>query len=400
MNDSEGNAAVHGYLDDERFYQTFKLPPNARRQADFNVTYADFGHRTDEHVLLRFLLTTKDKLAQQHGVRILSPDRPGFGGTTDVPPADRVTVWLEIVEALVKHLAIRHISILGYSGGSIYAMNILLHLRYLLHPTRPYVALCAPWVHPSHSGVPTLKLAGLLPNGLVGRYNQLVQFVGSMGSAFHYSDILAGLVPSLSRGSNPVVTGADPDAVALEESLATEIFRRMMNEDVRGISQDALLLLKRDEYPGCWGTWDDYDKLVPLLAQAEMEMERHATDSSPVSPLRVHVFYAESDMMIGTTVASAWLDNCWRSEQRGEAIDYSTVTIPKTTHNNILDLKYGQSIKNPTPAAVPGIYYNHVSQIDLSTLLLTAPRYSIVDTVDTPSSNTSDGAEKNDISSE
>ncbi|KAI1748339.1 hypothetical protein F4782DRAFT_551166 [Xylaria castorea] len=321
MNNSEGNAAVPRYLDNERFHQMFKLPPNACRQADFNVTYADFGHRTDEHVLLfcgplmgsRFLLTTKDKLAQQHGV---------------------LTVWLKIVEALLQHLAIRHVVVLGYSGGSIYVMNVLLYLRYLLHPTRPYVALCAPWVHPSHSGVLTLKLDGLLPNSLVGRFNQLLQFVGTMDSAFYYREILAELVPSLGRRSNPVATGADLDAVALEESLASEIFRRITYEDVRGIGQDALLLLKRDEYPGCWGTWVNYDKLVLLLAQAEMEQHT-------ILPLRVHVFFVESDMMIGTTASSAWLNNCWRSKQRGKAIDYSIVTIPKTTHNNILDLRYG-----------------------------------------------------------
>ncbi|KAI3331672.1 hypothetical protein HD806DRAFT_478014 [Xylariaceae sp. AK1471] len=347
IGDNDGSSAASQYLDDNRFHQRLSLPPNASRPAEFTVTYADFGHRNDERVLLfcgplvgsRYLLTTKDKLAQQHGMRIISPDRPGFGGTTNVPPANRVRAWLDIVEALLQHLAIRHVSVVGYSGGSIYAMNVLLHLRHLLHPIHPYIALCAPWVHPSHSGVSTLKLAGLLPNGLVGSYDRLVQFVGTMGSALHFSNVLAGLVPSLSRESDPLAPGADPDAVALEESLSPEVLRRVTNEDVRGISHDALLLLKRDEYPGCWGTWGDYDTLVPMLAQAERQ--RRTTDSSTASPLRVHVFFAESDRMIGTTVAPVWLDNCWRSEQRGDGIDYRSVTIPKTTHDNILDLRYG-----------------------------------------------------------
>ncbi|TGJ86677.1 hypothetical protein E0Z10_g2091 [Xylaria hypoxylon] len=347
VSDNDGSAAASHFLDDERFHRKCTLPPNASRPTEFKLTYADFGHRNDERVLLfcgplvgsRFVLTTKDKLAQENGVRIISPDRPGFGGTTDVPPPDRIRVWLEMVEALLQHLAIRHVSVVGYSGGSIYAMNMLLHLRHLLHPIHPYVALCTPWVHPSHSGVSTLKLAGLLPNSLVGNFDRLIQLVGNMGSAFQFSNVLAGLVPSLSQEPDPLAPGANPDAVALEESLSTEILRRITNEDVRGISQDALLLLKRDEYPGCWGTWGDYDTLVPLLARAEKE--RRATDSSTISPLRVQVFFAESDTMIGTTVARAWLDNCWRSEQCGDSIEYSNTIVPKTTHDTILNLRHG-----------------------------------------------------------
>ncbi|KAI0435278.1 hypothetical protein F5Y09DRAFT_293535 [Xylaria sp. FL1042] len=347
MSNNNENAAAAHFLDDERFHQTFTLPPDASRPAGFKVTYADFGHRNNERVLLfcgplvgsRYLLTTKDKLARQYGVRIISPDRPGFGGTTNVPPADRVRVWLDIVESLLKHLSIKQIFVFGYSAGAVYAMNVLLRLRHLLHPTHPYVALCTPWVHPSHSGVSTWKLASMLPNGLVGTYDKLFQAVGNMGSALNFSNVLAGFIPSLGQGPAPLAPGADSDAVALEESLSTEILRRVTNEDVRGISEDALLLVKREEYPGCWGIWNDYNTLVPLLAQAERE--RRTTDSNPVSQLKVRVFFAESDHMIGTTVAQTWLNNCWRPEQRGPAIDYTSVIIPKTNHDNILNLRFG-----------------------------------------------------------
>lgn len=290
------------------------------------------------------MLATKDEVAQKHGVRIISADRPGFGGTNlDVAPGDRIAVWLEIVEALLQHLGIRHVSVVGYSCGSVYAMNVLLHLRHLLHPTRPYVALFTPWVHPSHSGVSTLKVAGLLPIGLVGSFDRVLQLVNGMGPALQYSSILSGLVPSLSREPDPLAPGADLDSVTREESLQRTMFRQIMAEDVRGVNQDALLLLKRDDFPGSWGTWNDYDTLVPLLA--EVEKARRApgsgTGSGAALPLRVRVFFAETDKMIGTEVAPGWFDNCWRSEQRGADIDYSSVTIPRTTHDTIIDLRYG-----------------------------------------------------------
>ncbi|KAI8955808.1 hypothetical protein F4801DRAFT_574009 [Xylaria longipes] len=341
------DVAVSRYLDDERFHQNFTLPPDASRPSEIKVTYADFGHRNDERVLLfcgpllgsRYVLTTKDRLAQRHGVRVISPDRPGFGETTDVEPADRVRVWLDIVQALLQHLGISQVSVVGYSCGAVYAMNVLLHLRHLLHPTHPYVALCAPWVHPSHSGVSFLKLAGLMPNALVGNFDRLVQFVhSSLGMAFQFSD-LVGSMPSLSRRSDFLAPGANPDDVALEESLFPELISQFQKGDLRGLGKDALLLLKRDENPGCWGSWNDYDTLVPSLAQAERELR--IGDSGNISPLQVDVFFAESDHMIGTTTAPAWFNDCWRPEQRGDFINYSSVTIPKTTHDTILDLRYG-----------------------------------------------------------
>ncbi|KAI1821153.1 hypothetical protein F4861DRAFT_482472 [Xylaria intraflava] len=349
-NDAEDPAQ---YLGAACFDQKFTLPTSDSRPAELNVTYADFGHHNDECVLLfcgplvgsRYVLASKDKLAKQHGIRIISPDRPGFGGTTDAGPADRIRVWLDMVEALLQHLGIKHVSIVGYSGGSVYAMNVLLHLRHLLHPTRPYVALCAPWVHPSRSNVSMLKLAGLLPGALVGSYDRLLLFiVRNIAPAVQLSSDLIGQVPSLNRESQSeyMAPGADPDAVALEESLVPHLVRRVSREDVQGLGQDALLLIKRDKFPGCWGTWGDYDALVPLLAQVESERRvRQTADSNTVAPLTIDVFFAESDNMIGDTTGPAWFNNCWRTEQRGDQINYSSVVIPKTTHNNILDLRYG-----------------------------------------------------------
>ena len=271
----------------------------------------------------------------------MSLDRPGFGATTDAAPADRIRVWLDMVDAVLQHLAIEHVFVLGYSGGAVYAINVLLHLRHRLHPTRPYVGLFAPWIYPSHSGVSLLKLAGLLPSPMVGSYDHLVKFVqANIAPALQFSSGLVSLVPSLSQSPpDPLAPGVDADAVALEESLFPELINRINREDMQGLGQDALLLLKREEYPGCWGSWGDYDSLVPLLAQ--LERERCSADPSSTTPLQVDFYFAESDIMIGTTAGPAWFDHCWRPEQRGNCINYSRTTIARTNHDNILALRYG-----------------------------------------------------------
>ncbi|KAI0438926.1 hypothetical protein F4803DRAFT_71417 [Xylaria telfairii] len=338
------------YLDDERFHQTLTLPPTgAARPSELKVTYADFGHRNNERVLLfcgpllgsRYILATKDALAKQHGIRIVSLDRPGFGATTDAAPADRIRVWLDMVDAVLQHLAIEHVFVLGYSAGAVYAVNVLLHLRHRLHPTRPYVGLCAPWILPSHSGVSLLKLAGLLPSAVVGGYNHVVKFVQTnIASAVQFSGGVSAIVPSLSQSpSNSLAPGVDADAVALEESLFPELVNHINREDMQGLGQDALLLLKRDEHPGCWGSWGDYDSLVPLLAQ--LERERCSANPGAARPLRVAIYFAESDIMIGASAGPAWFDHCWRAEQRDDSINYSSTTIAGTNHDNLLALRHG-----------------------------------------------------------
>ncbi|KAI1819370.1 hypothetical protein F4861DRAFT_534511 [Xylaria intraflava] len=365
---SDPDATLSRYLDDERFHRTFTLPPNDSRPSDteLKVSYADFGHHNDERVVLfcapllgsRYVLTTKDRLARRYGVRVVSPDRPGFGGTTDVEPADRVRVWLHMVEALLQHLGIKQVSLIGYSAGSVYAMEMLLHLRHLLHPTHPYVALCTPWVNPSRSGVSAMKLLGFLPDALVGSYGRLVQFAyRGFGLAFQFSD-LVGSMPSLGGGSY-IVPDADPADVALEESIFPELASRLQNEELRGLGKDALLLLKHYEFSENWGAGNDYNTLVPLLAQAEERLRTGSSD--PVMPLQVDVFFAESDNMIGNTTAPVWFNDCWRPEQRGDFINFNSTTVPKTTHDTILGLRYGvterifQAISNPrvAPSARP-----------------------------------------------
>ncbi|KAI2619620.1 hypothetical protein GGR54DRAFT_630651 [Hypoxylon sp. NC1633] len=340
------------YLDDERFHQTFTLPSGPGRPEELKITYSDFGYRNPdepqkERVLLfcgpllgsRFLFIAKDKLAKKYGVRIINPDRPGFGGSTKVDASDRVRVWLETVPALLKHLGIEHVSIASQSAGSLYAMNTLLHLRHLLHPTHPYAALCVPWVHPSRSGVSLLKLANVMPDTLVGKLDRIVHFLqSSLGPALQVSSTF---IPALQAEKDFFAPGVDAEEVEFEENLFPATIRRVNAESTQGLGADAVLLLKRKEHPEYWGSWVDYDGLVPLLAKAERELSTGSSGSPAPSPLKIDVFFAESDVMIGTGPALKWFDNCWRAEQRGDRIQYTSVVIPKTNHDNILDLRFG-----------------------------------------------------------
>ncbi|KAK2019084.1 hypothetical protein LZ32DRAFT_598613 [Colletotrichum eremochloae] len=343
------------FLEDPRFHQTFTLPAGPDRPHPFQVTYCDYGYRNpenpeSEHVLLfcgplmgsRFLHVAKDALAKQHRVRVINPDRPGFGGTTPVPAADRVRVWLEIVPALLRHLGVRHVSVAAHSAGTIYALNTVLHLRRLLSPACPYVALITPWVHPSHSGVALMRAAAALPDAVLGRFHMLAGFFQrNVAPVTAFSAVgfnaLIEMLPSLRATPAPAAPAAAAGTrmAAFEESIWERIIDKVFAGSVQGLSEEAIMLLKRAEHPGYWGSWEDHDRLVTLLAEGEAEL-----DAGDGARLMVDVYFAEADDMIGTGEGPKWFEDCWRAERRGDRIDFSSRVVPRADHDTIVGLGF------------------------------------------------------------
>lgn len=62
-----------------------------------------------------------------------------MGKTTDVPLAQRVSVWVEIVPLFLAHLGIQHVDLASHSAGTMYLMNTLYSCREILDPQSPRV---------------------------------------------------------------------------------------------------------------------------------------------------------------------------------------------------------------------------------------------------------------------
>ncbi|KAK2021223.1 hypothetical protein LX32DRAFT_646638, partial [Colletotrichum zoysiae] len=308
----------------------------------------------------RFLHVAKDALAKRHRVRVIYPDRPGFGGTTPVPAADRVRVWLEMVPALLGHLGVRRVSVAAQSAGTIYALNTLLHQRGLLCAARPYVALITPWVHPSRSGAGLMRAAAALPDAVMGRFHALAGFFQrSVAPVTAVSGVgfraVSDMLPSLPRAAAAANPAADAAAAgeaegdgaaaararmtAFEEAVWERIIDKVFAGSVQGLSEEAILLLKRAGHPGYWGTWGDHDRLVTLLAEGEAAAAA-ATGGGGGAKLKVDVYFAEADHMIGTGEGPRWFKDCWRAERRGDLIDFSSCVVPGADHDSIVGLKF------------------------------------------------------------
>jgi pimeloyl-ACP methyl ester carboxylesterase len=98
------------------------------------LTFAEYGEPDGTPVLAfhgtpgsRFQLTALDEAARATGVRLIVPDRPGYGAS-DPHPGRRLTDWPADVAAIADHLGLDRFGILGASGGAPHALACALAL--------------------------------------------------------------------------------------------------------------------------------------------------------------------------------------------------------------------------------------------------------------------------------
>ncbi|KAL6718107.1 hypothetical protein ACLMJK_004194 [Lecanora helva] len=146
--DSIGNA-VDDFLTSPRLNQKIKHAHTGRL-----ISFSEVGDPHGSVVfccvgmgLTRFLTAFYDELASTLRLRLITPDRPGVGGSE--PHADGLDSplgWPDDVRAICEHLKITKFSIMAHSAGAIYALATALrmsqHIRCRVH-------LLAPWIPPS-----------------------------------------------------------------------------------------------------------------------------------------------------------------------------------------------------------------------------------------------------------
>jgi pimeloyl-ACP methyl ester carboxylesterase len=335
-------AHIEQLLDDARFSQSLELPAGfAGRDKPLNVTYADIGYRNEaqpetERVIFffpgmfatRWLLVAKDEVAKESRIRIISLDRPGFGGTDAVSDDTRLAVSRELVPTLLKHLGIKTVSFACHSAGTLFALDTLLHYPELLDPQRPYLAIAGPWVHPAHTGVVSLNMAHALPKALVSQFDKVVGFVHSYVQPWVSTS--AGISdPIVNLFSTPATGGLDTEQVKLEEAVQAKSLDRAHKENFQGISSECLVLLRRVQ--GEWGEWGDYGELARRVSNAFRQTGRNLT---------IDVFYAEADEMIGSQAGKGarWFDDCWASK---EGITHSRTVVDGSDHDSLWQLRWG-----------------------------------------------------------
>ncbi|KAI3330813.1 Alpha/Beta hydrolase protein [Ustulina deusta] len=93
------------------------------------------------------------EIVHREDLRIIAPERPGFGLST-FNPRHRVTDWPGDVRALAAHLGIDRFAILGGSGGAPYALACARALPAEMLSAVGLLAPAAPWKEGGIAGVP------------------------------------------------------------------------------------------------------------------------------------------------------------------------------------------------------------------------------------------------------
>ncbi|CAI7641297.1 unnamed protein product [Penicillium crustosum] len=90
--------------------------------------YAEYGCKTGHPLMFmhgypqcRLEASAIDHVFRQRGIRVIAPERPGFGLST-VQPNRRIMDWPADVQALADHLGLSRFAIMGGSGGGPYAL--------------------------------------------------------------------------------------------------------------------------------------------------------------------------------------------------------------------------------------------------------------------------------------
>ena len=110
--------------------------PETEEQRDPSITlpdgrrlgYAELGDERGRPLFFfhgtpgsRFVLSERDAIAQIDGVRLILPERPGYG-VSDPKPDRALVDWADDVAALADHLGIERFAVAGVSGGGPHAL--------------------------------------------------------------------------------------------------------------------------------------------------------------------------------------------------------------------------------------------------------------------------------------
>jgi pimeloyl-ACP methyl ester carboxylesterase len=147
--------------DTERTQQTFQLPDGR------TLGYAEYGDPHGKPLFyfhgwpssrVEFAGLNGDEMARQLHLRVIAPDRPGFGLST-YQPRHKFTDWPQDVCHLAEHLGFERFAVLGYSASSPYTLASAYALSDRLNAVGVISGVAQPFSSPgATAGMPTIML--------------------------------------------------------------------------------------------------------------------------------------------------------------------------------------------------------------------------------------------------
>jgi pimeloyl-ACP methyl ester carboxylesterase len=202
---------------------------------DRTVGYAVYGDPDGAPVIAlhgapacRLMFAAADEAARAKGLRILAPDRPGYGLT---PPDRKATLasrtdWLE---AVVDALGLERFGLLAISGGSPYAVALAARLGDRVSALA-LVSPMGPIADYAESAEAALEPVSFLQDRFFMHMpyrTWITHPLGDLGAWMfrHGPDMFAGLLPKLASGADARIL-ARPEVVRVMREMTLEAFRQ------------------------------------------------------------------------------------------------------------------------------------------------------------------------------
>ena len=180
-----------------------------------------------------------------------------------------------------------------------------------------------------------MNLASKVPIGMLDSWNSVGKFVQQkIAPTASWSGGVVSSVSELFSSENS--NSADlAEKYGTSKAVAKEIekleIKYFFEEDTTGANEEAKLCLKKEGADG-WMISEDYRTFVQSLVKLEQERKRSSSDRSR---LKVRVYFAEFDMMIGKG-GQKYFEECWKQDGVSGNIDYDSQELPGTNHDSAM----------------------------------------------------------------
>ncbi|KAJ6109847.1 hypothetical protein N7486_002082 [Penicillium sp. IBT 16267x] len=325
-------------ISESRFHRRVTLNTGHGR---LNVTFADIGCETGPVLLFmpgmfssRYLGIPLHVIAERAGVRLLIVDRPGMGASTDVPLAQRVAAWTDMLPHLLAHLDITRVSLVAHSAGTVFLLNTWAQCRDYVNPV---IAVIAPWVDVAHSRVTAMQMAQYLPTKAFAVWNLIPRFFVTQASPVLASS--GAVIRRMSwRGDNATHETTE-DLSFLNDNrrqierdygvprseqadLARLAIRFMHTENTVGVNSEALQCLRKGD--SSWGVCSDYAVCAQTLAGYQAISEDRFS---------IRAYFAAKDFLVGKR-GQKYFEDCWQAPGV-EAVDFISREVEGSDHDTV-----------------------------------------------------------------
>lgn len=192
--------------------------------------------------------------------------------------------------------------------------------------------------------------ASLLPNPVLNYWDDVSRFIvkranptlaGSSGAL----SALAGFIRG-NAGDGTTRKKADDEeegecqeaygmSLSVQKELEKLTRKYIFEENTKGVNDEARLCLKSTA--GCgWDVCED----CPAFVKGLKESWEEETDAGRRGKLRVTIFFAEEDALVGKR-GMAYFRECWTQEKCGRGIEVKCVQTHGTDHDTIMDPEMG-----------------------------------------------------------